>query len=193
MKREFEQHIRNLIIKEDNFIYKTNLELLRLYFNYLWSTFKIDELCFLYLERFNSISDITSSKIESYFSELIIEFQLDFFDLSELEDLEGSGLYFIYNDIDNLIYIGKTNNLSSRPLQSFINKLPYGAKYIKILNKESSLIDTFEAVLIDYHLPMYNNKKELLPNINNRTYTKIVELSKVHLKEVKPIHPMISE
>jgi hypothetical protein len=191
MKRQFEEHIQNLIFNEDNFIYKTNLELLRLYYNFLYSKFEDEELCSLYLEQFDSISKITSSNIESNFSDLVIEYMSESFNTSDLDELECSGIYFIFNDIDNLIYIGKTNNLSTRPLQSFINKMPYGASYIKII--KFTHIDSVEAILIDYYLPMYNNKKETLPSIKNRTYTKMVELCKRELTKSLRIYPIEDE
>jgi len=192
MKRQFEEHIQNLILNEDNFIYKTNLELLRLYYNFLYSKFEDEELCSLYLDQFDSISKITSSNIESNFSDLLIEYMSESFNTSDLDELEScSGLYFIFNDIDNLMYIGKTKNLSTRPIQSFINKMPYGASYIKIIKYVH--IDTVEAVLIDYYLPMYNNKKETLPSITNRTYTKGVEFCKMELTKSKAIYPIEDE
>jgi hypothetical protein len=191
MKKRFEAHIHNLILKEDNFIYKTNLELLRLFYNFLYTKFNDEELCKLYLEQFTSISDITSSKIESNFSDLIIEYNIKLFDIDDSELLNESGVYCIFNEIDNLMYVGKTNNLSSRPYQSFINKLPYGATYIKLLKYIFPLNDFIESVMIDYYLPIYNNKKEQLPSwINNRKYCNLMQIVKKDLEQSKSIYPL---
>ena len=193
MKKIFEAHIQKLILKEDNFIYKTNLELLRLFYNFLYTKFNDEELCELYLEQFNSISDITSSKIESSLSDLIIDsgIKRKIFDIDDSELLNESGVYCIFNEIDNLIYVGKTNNLSSRPFQSFFNKLPYGASYIKLIKYTSPLNDCIEAMLIDYYLPMYNNKKEKLPlSINYRQYSKLIDVIKKDLEQSKSIYSL---
>ncbi len=193
MKNTFESHIHNLILKEDNFIYKTNLELLRLFYNFLYTKFNDEELCELYLGQFNSISDITSSKIESNFSNIIFEYKFDIinddFDVI-VEHLElTSGVYCIYNDIDNLIYVGKTNNFHNRPIISFLNKLPYGASYIKLLGFSDKIKDEVEALMIDYYLPMYNNKKEILPiNITYRSYSRMIEIIKNTINSLKPIY-----
>jgi hypothetical protein len=191
MKKIFEAHIQKLILKEDNFIYKTNLELLRLFYNFLYTKFNDEILCKLYLEQFTSISDITSSKIESNFYDVINDSNIKLFDIDDSELLNESGVYCIFNEIGNLMYVGKTNNLSSRPYQSFINKLPYGATYIKLLKYIFPLNDCIESVMIDYYLPIYNNKKEQLPSwINNRQYCNLMQIVKKDLEQSKSIYPL---
>ncbi len=190
MKKQFETYIHKLILTEDSFIYKSNIELLRLFYNQLFTLFKDIDLCNLYLEQFKNIFDISQSNIESKFSELVIEYEFDNFNTSEFINLNESGVYFIYNEIDTLLYIGKTTDLSSRPLHSFINKLPYGATYMKLIQSEKDFVGIVESVLIDYFLPMYNNKKEVMPNLNNRTYTKIVETFKEYLDKNTSIYPL---
>jgi hypothetical protein len=190
MKKQFESRIEELINREDNFIYKTNIELLRLFYNKMYETFNDKELCSLYLEQFTCVSDVTQSKIESYFSDLVIEYEIDKINTIDFINLNESGVYFIYNEIDTLLYIGKTTDLSSRPLQSFINKLPYGATYMKLITAEADSISYIESVLIDYFLPMYNNKKEILPNIKNKVYTKLIEKLKKLLNDKNAIYPL---
>jgi hypothetical protein len=190
MKRQFESRIQKLILSEDNFIYKSNIELLRLFYNKLYEIFNIEEICNLYLDEFKTISDITQSKIESNFSDLIIEYEMDTFKTDEFINMNESGIYFIYNEIDTLLYIGKTTDLSSRPIQSFINKLPYGSTYMKLIETESDSITVVEAILIDYFLPMYNNKKEIVPGMKNRTYTKVIESFKGLLNDKNAIYPL---
>lgn len=190
MKKQFEKHIQSLINKESTFIFKTNLELLRLFYNTMYSLFNDEELCNLYLELFSSISEITSNNIESNFSNLIIESKLDLFSIDEFRDKQESGIYFIFNDLDNLIYIGKTTNLSLRPLQSFINKIPYGAKYIKFYELPELTISLFESIAIDYYLPMYNNKKEDIPKMTYRNYAKYLGAIKEIIDKSEKIYPI---
>jgi hypothetical protein len=179
MQEEFENYISELMDVEDSFIYKTNMELLRQFYNFILTTWNDEEMAREYLNRFESISDITSSKIEGLFSELVLLCEqegLDYFNLSEFTKFDNQcGVYFIFNNINRLIYVGKSNNLSSRALQSFINKMPYGATSIKIWVTElENVTSLFEAVAIDYFNPIYNNKKEPF-NLSYKKYTKIVK------------------
>jgi hypothetical protein len=187
LKINFEDYIKQLMYTEGNFIYKNNLELLRKFYNRLFSMYEDEELCYEYLNFFTSIKDITISKIESNFSELILI--LDNGENKLIEYEYKSGLYFIFNDISNIIYIGKTNDLSTRPIQSFINKLPYDATYIKLYQTEE--MDLLEAISIDCFLPLYNNKLESFPEIPYRVYyNKIEDIRKI-LLETEKIYPTI--
>ena len=191
MKKEFNTYIQKLIHQEDEFIYKNSLELLRLFYNKLYELFEDKSLCLLYLDQFDSIDKIKQGNIENEFSYLVLDYCIDKINDKEFVNFNESGVYFIYDDEDTLLYIGETNDLSSRPIESFINKIPYGAHYVKLIPFKSN--KDIEAVTIDYFLPMYNNKKETVPNITNRHYTSVIELVKIKLESTSPIYPLIYE
>jgi len=45
--------------------------------------------------------------------------------------------------------------------------------------------------MIDYYLPIYNNKKEQLPSwINNRQYCNLIQIVKKDLEQSKSIYPL---
>ena len=176
----FEGHLTDLMEQEDAFIYKSNIELLKQFYNNI----EDDELSKLYLNMFEYISDIISSKIESYFSDVILNNEYIFNGFDSYKNVPG--VYFIYNEIDTIIYIGKTKDLSTRPLQSFVNKMPYGASYVKILTIGD--IDFTEAVSIDYFLPIYNNKKEQFKT-TYRTYSNQILMIKYFLSKSEIIKP----
>jgi hypothetical protein len=184
-QKEFNNHIRNLMDIEHNFIYKNNLELFRLFYTFLAKKYKDKELCLYYLELFDKISQININTIESNFSNLLLEFQSDSFYLYDLEQMEDylSGLYFIYNEYEEIIYIGKSTNLKERALQSFLNKLPYGATYLKVIPFTNHL-ENVEGVAIDYFLPPYNNKFEKI-DVSYRTYTVLVKFIERNLFQGK--------
>ena len=145
----------------------------------------------MYLDQFDSIDKIKQGNIENEFSYLVLDYCIDKINDKEFVNFNESGVYFIYDDEDTLLYIGETNDLSSRPIESFINKIPYGAHYVKLIPFKSN--KDIEAVTIDYFLPMYNNKKETVPNITNRHYTSVIELVKIKLESTSPIYPLIYE
>jgi hypothetical protein len=193
-QERFEKHIKSLIENENDFIFKTNLELFRKFYEYLNINFKDDTLGPRYLYTFDSISLIKQDKIEEEFSNILLEYNSDILNLDEFVNYEnGSGIYAIFNNLKNLIYIGKSRNLSSRSLQSFLNKLPYGATYIKIIDSfNEEWIDHIEAISIDFFMPMYNNKKETFTT-SHKQYTKNIFLILDKLKEAKLIYPIIQQ
>lgn len=172
----FNQKAKELILNRDIFIYKTNLELWRQFFNSLctkWVRWGLDpDIAISYLDNFKCVEDITPSKIEQYYSDILLENMLDTLYLYDYEKYNGNGLYFIYNEYGDIIYIGMSSSVESRAIQSFLNKYPYGSTSIKILtweNLNKDDIKMLESVMIHSQQPLYNNTIETI-NINHRQY-----------------------
>jgi hypothetical protein len=192
-QKHFETFISKQIQIENSLIYKNNLELLRQFYNFILKRFKDVDIATLYLSSFNKLNDITSSKIEENFSKIVLELidnDFDHFNLDELNQyIDKSGIYFIFNNINNLIYIGKSKHLATRALQSFINKMPYGSTYIKIIELDDvQHLSIFESVSIDFFMPLYNNKLEEF-NLSHKSYSKLLRYIETKLNENKPIYP----
>ena len=174
----FNSTIQQFIIKNNNFIYKGNLELLRKFYNSLivdWFRFGLEEEDVSnWLDKFIDISKITPSNIEEQYSNLILDKCIHNLYLDDFNEYTGYGVYFIYDIYGNIIYIGKSKNVETRALQSFINKYPYGATSIKIVKDKfmtiGTILDKFECVMIDYYKPLYNNTNEDLSEITHRQY-----------------------
>jgi hypothetical protein len=188
--KKFEDHITQIIERENSFIYKSNLELLRKFYTFIVENISYEILSDLYLESFNTIESIKPDKIEQHFSDLILEYATEFIDYDCLNEYETeSGVYAIYNSDDRLIYIGKSNHLSTRSLQSFLNKLPYGSSYLKILDDfKPEVVDFIEAICIDWFLPIYNNKKEPF-SLTHKQYMKLMTFVLKQLDLSKRIYP----
>lgn len=196
-QKKFEKYISQLMRYDNSIISKNNLELLRQFYNYTLTKFENVEMSDLYLTSFKSISDITCSKIEENFSKILFKFidaGFDYFDTIELEKYNNEyGVYFIFNNLNNLIYVGKSSNVGSRALQSFINKMPYGATYIKIIEFDNDVsYGMFEAIAIDYFMPLYNNKLEPF-NLTHKTYSKLIKSIERILEKKELIYPSIKK
>jgi hypothetical protein len=189
-RKKFDNYIRNLINTEHKLIYKSNLELMRNYYEFLFYSLNDLKICDKYLNLFTSIENINVSNIESNFSNLILSEKLNHFNLEKIKNVKDAGIYFIYDENDEMIYIGKSNNLNKRALQSFINKLPLGSYSLKLMILESESINLFEAIAIDYFLPIYNNKLENLPKLRHRTYVKLINHITDKLNELDIIYPL---
>ena len=174
----FNSTIQQFIFINNTFIYKNNLELLRKFYNSLivdWFKFGLNnDDIENWLNNFRNVSKITPVNIELEYSKLILEKCVDNLYLYDFNKNEGYGLYFIYDTYGNIIYIGKSKNVETRALQSFINKYPYGATSIKIVKDKimciKDILDKFESVIIDYYKPLYNNTNEDLSIISHRLY-----------------------
>lgn len=180
-RKLFYEHIRMIMLTQDRFIYKSNLELFKTFYDFLYDQFLSEELCKQYLKMFKSIEDVTPSKIEENFSSIIINFT----DVENFipEKFKKSGIYFIYDSSDTILYVGKTENLHKRAFQSFLNKQPYGSQYLKVLPLPSKAIEIYEAISIDYFLPFYNNKFEDISDVSHRAYSMFVEKIKTELNK----------
>lgn len=189
LELHFDNHISELMLSENDFIFKNNLELLKKFYDFIYSRFKNISLCHQYLSLFNSINDIKQDNIESNFSMIMLEHNDGFFNLELFQKFEGrSGIYFIFKENGTLIYIGKSKHLISRPLESFMNKMPYGANSIKIIPLRENVIDFCEAISINYFLPMYNNKFERF-DCSHRTFCKWIESIKDDLENLDYLYP----
>jgi hypothetical protein len=77
--------------------------------------------------------------------------------IQELEKLYNCyGIYFIYNNKDQLLYIGKSKNLANRIPESI--KERNGAKFAYILTTQPSDIHILEPYLILKHKPIKNTQ-----------------------------------
>lgn len=86
-------------------------------------------------------------------------------------EYEGkSGLYFIYNEFDELIYIGKSQNLGKRAGESFWLKTIYGSKYVRIvkLKVTEDYLTELENDMIYLHKPICNQTITKKLNIQTR-------------------------
>jgi hypothetical protein len=136
---------------------------------------------------------ITPTKIEGVFNKyyhIVNSKDAGIIDLTILKEYEGKpGVYFLYSD-DVLMYVGKTNNLSTRPLESFINKQIYGVNSLKIYDVKEIwnssdydlLVDRIESVLIDYYTPILNTATKSI-DVSHKMYTKFVMSSFNYVSE----------
>ena len=171
MKDKLIKLLTSFIKNNDGIIYKTNyLSLL-----YVIETLSkvVDEISIqgLYdrLEKDTKRYLSSSLEIEKLYS--VIRFGCDETPFSYetlVMDKTYSGLYFIYDEYDNLIYIGKSErNLLYRSLESFFNKQLFGAHKVKLILIDS--IDTLSDLENDYIMiakPLFNQTetKELSNN-----------------------------
>lgn len=189
-RKQFDDFIRSIINTEHKLIYKSNLELMRNYHEFLFYSLNDLKICNKYLSSFTSIETINVSNIESNFSNLILSEKINYFNLEKIKRVKGSGLYFIYDENDEIIYIGKSDYLSKRSIQSFVNKLPLGSYSLKLMSIESDTTNLFEAIAIDYFLPIYNNKLEHLPKLRHKTYAMLINYITNKLNELQSIYPL---
>jgi hypothetical protein len=170
MNNKIYKKIKHLQVEEEKFIYNSLAITLNYYYDYVISNYD-ETYGDIFLNFFQTKNDLEYQNIEKYFIEFIETNFMFFYDSEFFSKVENvSGVYFILNENEEVIYIGKSTNLSERPLTSFVAKLPYGAKFIKIL-PYSNNIDIIEAIAIDYYLPVCNQKKEIMPDtITKRTY-----------------------
>jgi hypothetical protein len=161
---------RKLLLKNNlNFIFKSNYFYLKEYFNYLLKLYNRDYIDGVvihnFLSCFKEADDIKPTSIENHFNNVLEEYVNEYFNLDYLEYYENytGGIYVIYNEYGSIIYIGKSiNNLKTRSLQSFINKLPLGATSMKILplDNDETTINNIEACYIAKNNPLGNQRKE---------------------------------
>lgn len=139
-----------------------------------------------YLKLFNSVEDIKTETIEKNFDIIVQKFFPGMINYDEFAYLKKEGIYCIFNDDNEVVYVGKSKNLSQRALQSFICKFPNGAVYLRVLPTKYK--DEVEAVLIDYFNPIYNSRKEQF-NLTDEEYDSIKYQAIQKLSETKRIYP----
>ena len=189
-RRKIQNKVNLLIKQSGELTYRTSIVYLERYcaaLRYFAGYDDFNTAVDMYLEQFSKVEDLKQAKIEEYFNFIIQEFFPGMINYDLFSYLKGEGLYFIYNGDDEIIYIGRTaNHLDKRPLQSFICKFPLGATYLKIIPTDNT--ELFEAVLIDYNLPIYNSRKETF-DIHHRGYTNIVKSGERILEEKDRLYP----
>jgi len=170
MKQKLKLKIRKLQVKENVFIFNSIIDSLDRHYNFLCQNYE-SKLSDTFLDMFQKQSDLTYSSIQNNFLTFITTHSK----ITPIEDLGyKGGVYFIYDAEDTLLYIGKSHNIHKRVVESFINKLSYGASYFQIAApKYMGEIDIWEAVAIDFYKPLLNQKAETFENITHRKYTQI--------------------
>ena len=169
MYSEVLKKIYRIQIKEEELTFNSNIVLLNMYYGYILKNFgyKISQH---YLDLFTNIDNLKPSYIEQNFSNLILDnFNYNLYDFEKFENKGGIYILFQY---DYPVYVGKSNNLGKRAIQSYINKLPYGVEYIKIL--PITLKDIFESVCIHYFKPIYNQRIEKI-DIDIKYHREIIQ------------------
>jgi hypothetical protein len=109
-------------------------------------------------------------------------------------EYEGkSGLYFIYNELDELIYIGKSQNLGKRPGESFWLKTIYGSKYIRIvpLKVTDDYLTELENDMIYLHKPVCNQTITKKLNMSSRVEYYNLKSVETLLQSAPIIYPKI--
>ena len=173
--REFNRHIRSLIDPKKPILYRSNINYLKTYFDYIVSISNDNEkLIMSFLEHFDSIESITVNNIEKKFSEFILfnSVEKDHYIVDIKEVPTGRGIYFLMDETGEILYIGKSKNLTNRVIESYLMKLPHGVSYFEYLNVDNyneGAEDIFEAIAIDYYLPILNNQFETF-KVSHKTY-----------------------
>jgi hypothetical protein len=182
--REFNRHIRSLIDPEKPILYRSNINYLKTYFDYIVSISNDNEkLIISFLQHFDSIDSITVNNIEKKFAEFILfnSTEKDYYTINIKEFPNGRGIYFLFDETGEVMYIGKSKNLTSRVIESNLMKLPLGVDYYQHLNLDNwneGAEDVFESIAIDYYLPTLNNKFESF-NVTHKIYYKVLR----HIEE----------
>jgi hypothetical protein len=98
-----------------------------------------------------------------------------------------NGIYFIYdNNIDEIVYIGKTVNLSNRMYSSLREKNKFRFSYIETKSHIDCCI--LELYYISIHKPIFNKDPVIIDNIHNieikhkYTISNIYELGKPSIR-----------
>lgn len=155
------QKLKNLIVhlqhKNNAFIYNSTITVLEKYYEFILSHFDTKDSD-KFLDEFRNKKDITLQDILKIFFTFIYEKTT--ITISHIPEDKG-GVYFIYDVEGTLLYIGKSEkSLKIRMINSFIDKLPYGAHHIKTICPIKSYIDEFESLAIKYYKPLFNQKFE---------------------------------
>lgn len=137
-----------------------------------------------FLEYFNTPKDFVYSTIEQNFCDFCYDNLIFYVD--DIKFDINAGIYFLYNQEGNIVYVGKSRNLKDRIVSSFTSKLPYGVKTFKYVEiRFLKAIDDLEGIMIDYFKPVLNQKKERTPNGEDyygliRSYLSVLDNQKEH-------------
>jgi len=109
----------------------------------------------------------------------------------DMEEKIG-GLYFIYDEYDNLIYIGKSErNLYNRSLESFSHKTLYGSYKIKLLPVDFvEVIGDLENDFIMLYKPLFNQTETKVLSNNSSQWFRYFMANKRELDESKFYKPV---
>lgn len=172
MNRKIKQFVSQFQHKNNDFLYNSIIGLVEKHYEFLtchFDTKETDE----FLNLFNNKKTITPSFVSELFSYFITE--KSEITTSRFPEKIG-GVYFIYDIHKDLLYVGKSEkNLKERMVQSFIQKLPYGANHIKYYcPKTIDLIHKVESLAIQYYLPILNQKFESALEIDKKDFYEIM-------------------
>jgi len=190
-RKKIHDKVKRLIEGSETLTYRTSIVYLERYcegLRFFSGYDNFEKSVINFLDTFKQIEDLTNAKIESNFNDFVQEFFVGMINMDFFSKLKGGGVYVLYNEYDEIIYIGKTRHLDKRPLQSFLCKFPLGAVYLKILDINDFWIDIIEAIMIDYFLPIYNSQKKSV-DMTHRNYSKKIDMVKLLLKKGDKIYP----
>jgi len=113
-----------------------------------------------FIRSFTNVEQIKILDIEKmYFECFDINFrdECDFTIFNKLE--KQKGIYLLYDEEQNICYIGQSRILGKRIYQSLIQKNPYtNSVTFSYFLIDDELLDLVEAVGIHYYQPILNNK-----------------------------------
>lgn len=196
MRDKLENLITELLLNNnESTIWKTDYVYLKTYHQYLITLknrgYIEKDVIDNFVDSFQEIKDIKATNIEKVFYDILEDYVIEYFNLDEIYKVDSSGLYFLFNEFGNIIYIGKSiKNLPSRSIQSFVSKLPLGATSIKLLPLPYSkeIIDAMEAIAIIEYNPVANQQKEEL-SVNYYSFSRLSNIIRTLLFNTKKIFP----
>jgi hypothetical protein len=194
MNNLVKEKIKEIQFNCDELIYNTISVTLDYYYEYIQKKYN-ESISRIFLSKFSGKQRITYQSIENFWYETCAENLYSF--TEDIEKYDNKvGVYFIFNKENQIIYIGRSENVGKRAIQSFINKLPYGSDSISIYDISSEVVSNklpfscyIEAIAIDYFLPILNQKKENIGNLDRRVYAQYVYIIQMTLKELKKYRP----
>lgn len=171
MNRKIKQFVSQFQHNNNNFLYNSIIVLLEKHYEFLtchFDTKETDE----FLHLFTHFNEITPNRISKLFSDFILlKSQIQ---ISRDPDFSG-GVYFIYDIHKELLYIGKSQkHLKTRMIESFIQKLPYGANHIKVWCPQDDYISRLESSSIKYYLPLLNQQFEEIVDMPDPVFFKVM-------------------
>jgi hypothetical protein len=188
------QKLKNLVVylqqKNNDFIYNSIITVLEKYYDFILSHFDVRDSDY-FLEQFIHMKEITNQDISKIFFSFIDEKTI--IATSHYPNRVG-GVYFIYDVQGTLLYIGKSErSIKIRMIQSFIDKLPYGAHHIKtICPPTKDIIHSLESECIRYYKPLLNQKFEKEVSLSKDDYYSFFGKLNEIISKTEPIRITIS-
>lgn len=195
MKNRLIKLLTDFIRVNDGIVYKTNYLSLLYVIETLSKEVDEDSIEELYDRLQSDTKRYLSSSLEIEKLYSVIKFQCDEtpfiyenFDMTK----RYCGLYFIYDEYDNLIYIGKSEkNLLYRSLESFFNKNLYGAHKIKLIPIQTpDELSDLENDFIMIAKPLFNQTETKELSNNYSYWIRTLFTLRNELEENKYLYPV---